>query len=60
MVAGGSARRCPENDEKKTPIDFAKKQMERMKLIRDRLLYVPNQIVRVSGGQIFNLPHGQR
>ena len=49
-----------ENDAEQTLIDFAKNQMERMKLIRDQKLDVPNEIVRVSADQILKLPLGQR
>ena len=47
-------------DEDQTLIDFVKNQMERMKMIRDQQLDVPNRIVSVSADQILTLPLGQR
>ena len=49
-----------ENDEEQILIDFAKNQMERMNLIRDQLLAMPNEIECVSADQILTLPLGQR
>ena len=47
-------------DEDQTLIDFVKNQMERMKMIRDQQLDVPNRILSVSADQILTLPLGQR
>ncbi len=46
--------------EEKDIIDFANNQLERMQLIRDQLLSMPDQDIDVSPEYILSISHGQR